>query len=850
MKKISLFLLLLLTGTASAQHWTWIRGYASHGIPGNYGTMGVPSATNDPGVRHGCATWTDKQGNLWLFGGEGYDITPNEDLLNDLWKYDKSTNQWTWIKGSNTLNDPGNYGTMGVANPANNPGAREFAMSWTDTSGKFWLFGGEGYVPSATGEGALGDLWMYDPATNQWTWMKGFSTLDQNGVYGTIGVSSPNNMPGSRSGSGYWVDENSNLWLMGGDGFPAAGGSGLLQDLWKYVPATNEWTWVKGSDLTGQTGVYGVQNTAAAGNLPGGRKFPMCWYTPSGDAYMLGGAGHSTLTLGAGRLNDFWKYNSGSNNWTWVGGHNGINQDGHYGVFAQASSAVRPGARESGATWTDALGKLYLFGGYGYAGEPGFLGDLNDLLKYDPLLAQWAWVKGDSALNVPGDYGTVGQMASSNKPGGRHYNTYWKHTGSELWLFGGLGRDSTTALTDNLNDLWVYSAPCNPDNINSFSGSSLCCGISTTLSVQSPDGSPVTWYQSPTQTVAIGTGTNFATPPLWSQGSQSTFTYYVEAATCSLSPRAAVTLTVFALPQVTITAPVAACHNETVTMSAGGASTYTWLSGGTGATVTHTVSSPSYTAVVLATDTNGCSNSATATVTVHPLPFITIAGSSSVCNGVVITFTGQGAQSYTWHTASVSPFLTHTATAPGNTIMVSGTDGNGCTSSTVKTISVQAGPALSAGPSSPSICLGEALTFTSSGASTYSWSTGNTTQNFSLAPQADAHYTLTGFADGCSSVIVFSVAVNSCSGLSEETYKSQVEFFPNPFTTALNVYYSSERSSAALRVFNGLGQEVHRQILNAGINLLNTEKLAAGVYYISVEEEGHKLRRFTLLKQH
>jgi len=34
------------------------------------------------------------------------------------------TNQWTWLKGNNTGSQTGTYGTQGVANAANTPGAR------------------------------------------------------------------------------------------------------------------------------------------------------------------------------------------------------------------------------------------------------------------------------------------------------------------------------------------------------------------------------------------------------------------------------------------------------------------------------------------------------------------------------------------------------------------------------------------------------------------------------------------------------------------------------------------------------------------------------------------------------
>ena len=69
--------------------------------------------------------------------------------LNDLWRYDPETNQWTWVSGSNTRNQVGVYGTKGVPDAANVPGARSDSISWTDSTGNLWLFGGDGYDSTA-----------------------------------------------------------------------------------------------------------------------------------------------------------------------------------------------------------------------------------------------------------------------------------------------------------------------------------------------------------------------------------------------------------------------------------------------------------------------------------------------------------------------------------------------------------------------------------------------------------------------------------------------------------------------------------------------------------------------------
>ena len=60
------------------------------GLTGTYGSLGMPAAGNTPGSRIGAASWTDHNGNLWLFGGYGYALPNSPYYLNDLWEYEPS----------------------------------------------------------------------------------------------------------------------------------------------------------------------------------------------------------------------------------------------------------------------------------------------------------------------------------------------------------------------------------------------------------------------------------------------------------------------------------------------------------------------------------------------------------------------------------------------------------------------------------------------------------------------------------------------------------------------------------------------------------------------------------------
>jgi Galactose oxidase, central domain len=318
--------------------WTVVSGTAAQDQAGVY-----TGGTLVPGARVNAATWTDASGNFWMFGGSGYDGAGNIGFLNDLWEYNGTA--WIWVSGgtTNLEGQNGNYGAQGVAASTNIPGARHEATTWTDASGNLWLFGGEGNDSVGTTSGFLNDLWMYNIASNKWTWVAGSNTANQNGSYpsqtvigsistttaaGTCGLSvglAPdcpavpltNAAPGSRWGANGWIDASGNLWLFGGWGLDSlrTDGNGSLNDLWVYTPNATPgqlgtWAWIKGSNTGAQTGVYDTVDTYPWFTLytytPGGRSKASSWVDGSGQFWLFGGEGYGAS--GSGFLNDMWRY--------------------------------------------------------------------------------------------------------------------------------------------------------------------------------------------------------------------------------------------------------------------------------------------------------------------------------------------------------------------------------------------------------------------------------------------------------------------------------------------------------------------------------------------------------------
>jgi N-acetylneuraminic acid mutarotase len=442
-----------VTVTCGFGKWTSEGGLTTVNASGLYGTQGTASAGSAPGARYWSSSWTESSGNFWLFGGVGYDSSGATGYLNDLWQYSASSGLWTWVSGGNADNASGVYGTQGTAAAANVPGARQAASSWTDSSGNLWLFGGVGY-DSAGAVGNLNDLWQYSPSSGLWTWVSGGNGDNASGVYGTQGTAAAANVPGARQAASSWTDSSGNLWLFGGVGYDAAGAVGNLSDLWRYSPSSAQWTWVSGGNADNASGVYGTQGTASASSVPGARYSASSWLDSSGNLWLFGGYGYDS-TGSLGKLNDLWHYSPSSGQWTWVSGEVGVDTGGVYGTLGTAAAANVPGARQAASSWTDSSGNLWLFGGVGYD-STGAVGNLNDLWRYTPSSAQWTWVSGGIADNASGVYGTPGTASPSNVPGGRNSISSWIDSSGNLWLFGGYGYDSTGDL-GYLNDLWQYN---------------------------------------------------------------------------------------------------------------------------------------------------------------------------------------------------------------------------------------------------------------------------------------------------------------------------------------------------------------------------------------------------------
>jgi PKD repeat protein len=318
----------------------------------------------------------------------------------------------------------------------------------------------------------------------------------------------------------------------------------------------------------------------------------------------------------------------------------------------------------------------------------------------------------------------------------------------------------------------------------------------------------------------------------------TTTTYTVTGTTGTCSKTAVATVTVNALPNVTVTSPTI-CSGKTAQPIAGGATSYNWT-GGLASISNPTTPVLTTTTTYTVTGTTGtCSKTAVATVTVNPLPNVTVS-SPGICTASSVTLQASGASAYSWTggLAAISnpstPVLTTTTT-----YTVTGTTG-ACSKTAVATVTVSS--SLNVTVNSPSICSGSTASLLANGASSYSWTGGLSGVSNPTTPvlTTTTTYTVTGTSGACSKTAIATVTVKPIPGTpsitqSNDTLYSSViiagatyEWFKSGVlqsTTTTPFYKFTSNGAYTLKIVNNDCSSALSANLNAVLTSIKNNKL-------------------------
>ncbi len=238
------------------------------------------------------------------------------------------------------------------------------------------------------------------------------------------------------------------------------------------------------------------------------------------------------------------------------------------------------------------------------------------------------------------------------------------------------------------------------------------------------------------------------------------------------------TLNITPNPTVTVSAvsnPI--CYGQTFTLTANGATTYSWSVGSTTNTFTF---SPGSTDTYSVTGTqNGCSSASSAiTVTVIIPPTVNSIASLTVCansNVSAINFSSNPAgATFNWTNSdtaigipangsgNIASYIAHNVSTQHAGVITVIPTLSGCvgTSSTF-TITSKPLPIINI-VGNNTICLGATVTLTANGANTYTWNTSATGATITPSPTVTTNYTVTGSVGTCTSSATATVTIQNC----------------------------------------------------------------------------------------
>ncbi len=346
--------------TIDNNQWALINSYDN--TEPVYGTKGVATVHNRPGIRDNNACTWYVNNKLYLYGGVK-NFTSSIAIANDLWEYDLQTNMWRYLKGDSGV-VKATYGTLGVAGIINNPGIRLASSSWVH-NGQLYLFGG-----GSDGNFFYNynDIWRYDISSNNWTWIKGDTILHVAAKYGTRGVADSNNNPGAIV---FQQDcyLNGKLYVFGGrtQMFPSSGSFWRREcnELWEYDHLTNNWTWLTDDSLVKEQGPnWGIKGVPDSTNSPSAR-IDGTFEAINGKLYLIGGYANNYRDPIWGTVegisDDIWEYNPQTNLWTWIDGTSTFHRAGIYKKQYIKDSLNTIGASTNALSWSQG-NRIYIFG--------------------------------------------------------------------------------------------------------------------------------------------------------------------------------------------------------------------------------------------------------------------------------------------------------------------------------------------------------------------------------------------------------------------------------------------------------------------------------------------------------
>ncbi len=356
-----------------------------------------------------------------------------------------------------------------------------------------------------------------------------------------------------------------------------------------------------------------------------------------------------------------------------------------------------------------------------------------------------------------------------------------------------IGKDAGTTQTSNfkIDDLYIYNralsaeevtklhtVKCLPDPVATLATDTICAGQTVRISFER---NLSVYANSQATGTALAFNDGYTTPAL-----TSTTTYYIQSGAGScVSNIIPVTVPVKAKAPVPVIATqfyennICGSGKGTLTVEANASYNAKWYTASTGGTAVFT--GVSYITPTIGTNTTYyvahegagfcASNRVRIDVTILTRPVATLTAShTSICPGDTVTFSGFENADFSLYKNNIwaaggdsynGPHSYKDAPTQTSTYAVRVGDWAWCQGTATVTVTVKPAPAVVMTASKSTMCSGESVGLTSSGADIYVWSTGGRTASTTQSPVTTTTYSVKGTsaANGCSKTVSTTVTV-------------------------------------------------------------------------------------------
>jgi gliding motility-associated-like protein len=345
-------------------------------------------------------------------------------------------------------------------------------------------------------------------------------------------------------------------------------------------------------------------------------------------------------------------------------------------------------------------------------------------------------------------------------------------------------------------------------------------------------------------------GANFPTmiftPPI-----STTYTLIGVSSVANCSNSSMYTVSVNITPTLSVAGKTSVCVGESSTFTVSGANSYVWSIGVTQQIVTVNPLETKTYSITGSNASSTCLASKIITLTVNPIPAITINGLNDICVGqkAVLTPTGLAVDSYTWAVFNTNEPLSVFPTTK-TTYSLTATSLAGCVGYGDHVINVTPIPTLSIAGNT-AVCKGSPVTLRVSGADRYYWTKDVENAVYTFTPTGNQVINVIGSAFiGCTATATVAVVVNPIpvadfvvdSAFVDCNYQYQISGIRDLIITNYQWYVNSDFKSNADELYVTLGQEKQSVITlkvtnqfgckNETKKIIKTDDLFADLIYV------------------